>query len=124
MRTLVLTLAAAFALGGATVALGTAAVAQTTVAQAAGSSPAPAAAPSPVPSAAAVVHVKDFVYVPATVTIAPGQTVRFVQDDETPHTVTATDKSFDSGNLDQHRPGRTPSPSPARTRTTAPTTRT
>ena len=30
-----------------------------------------------------------------------GSTVRFVEDDDTPHTVTATDQSFDSGNLNQ-----------------------
>ncbi len=123
MRTLVLTLAAAFALGGAAVALGGAAVAQTAGQQTAGASPAPAAVPAR-SRRPAVVHVKNFVYVPETVTIAPGQTVRFVQDDETPHTVTATDKSFDSGNLDQHQTWSPPSPSPARTRTTAPTTRT
>ncbi len=89
MRTLVLTLAAAFALSGA-------AAAQTY-------GPAASPAPSAVPSPAAVVHVKGFAYDPATVTVAPGGTVRFVQDDITPHTVTAADKSYDSGNLDQHQ---------------------
>ncbi len=49
-----------------------------------------------------VVHVKGFAFVPATVTVSAGQSVRFVQDDQTPHTVSAVDKSFDSGNLDQH----------------------
>ena len=37
-----------------------------------------------------------------TVTIKPGDTVQFVNEDSTPHTVTATDKSFDSGNMDQN----------------------
>ena len=68
------------------------------------STPAPAtktAAPAPEPSPISTIHVKNFAYVPASVTIRPGQTVRFVQDDDTPHTVTATDKSYDSGNLNQ-----------------------
>ena len=111
MRTLVLTLAAAFALGGAAVAqtypTPAAPAAPSSAAPAATTSAVPAATgsavPAPAASAAAVVHVKNFSYGPDRVTIAPGQTVRFVQDDETPHTVTATDKSFDSGNLDQHQ---------------------
>lgn len=85
MRRLVLSLGLVLALGGG------AALAQT-------GSPAPSAAPSPAP---AVVHIKNFAYVPDTVTIRPGQSVRFIEDDETPHTVTATDHSYDSGNLNQ-----------------------
>ncbi len=88
MRTLVLTLAAAFALGGAATA------------QTYGPSPDPSPAATAAPAAA--VHMRDFAYLPATVIVAPGQRVEFVQDDATPHTVTASDKSFDSGNLDQH----------------------
>jgi len=84
MRRLVLSLGLAIALGG--------------VAFAQSGSPAPSAAPSPAP---AVVHIKNFAYAPDTVTIRPGQSVRFVEDDETPHTVTASDSSFDSGNLDK-----------------------
>jgi len=34
---------------------------------------------------------------PATITIAPGQTVRWFNDDTAPHTVTAIDGSWDSG---------------------------
>jgi plastocyanin len=71
----------------ATLALGGVALAQTT---------APSSAP------AAVVHVKNFAYAPDNVTISAGQTVSFTQDDETAHTVTSADKTFDSGNLDQH----------------------
>ena len=96
MRRLVLSLAIALLLGGG------AALAQS----AAPSSPALAVAgaktvPSPEPSPVSTIHVKNFAFVPASVTIAAGSTVRFVQDDETPHTVTATDHSFDSGNLTQ-----------------------
>lgn len=36
---------------------------------------------------------------PATLTVAPGSTVRWFNDDALPHTVTATDGSWDSGNL-------------------------
>ena len=93
MRRLVVALALTLMLGGS------AALAQS-------GSPAPASSPaaaaaSPAASPAAVVHLKNFAFAPDTVTIAPGQSVRFVNQDETPHTVTANDKSFDSGNLDQ-----------------------
>ena len=65
----------------------------------------PSAAPSPAPSATAavVVHIKNFAYVPAKVKIAAGQTVRFVNDDDMAHTVTADDKSYDSGDLPNGR---------------------
>ena len=58
-------------------------------------------APSPMPSPTSYIHIKDFAFVPATVTVHPGQTVRFIQDDDSAHTVTASDKSFDSGNLNK-----------------------
>ncbi len=85
MRTLVLSLVAVFAVGGIALA-----------------APDPATSPgaSP-PTPAAVVHMKNFAFGPDSVTILAGQSVRFVEDDDTPHTVTATDKSFDSGNLSQ-----------------------
>jgi plastocyanin len=65
------------------------------VAQAA--TPTPAPAPSPV----SIIHIKNFAYVPDSVTIPAGSTVKFVEDDEIAHTVTASDGSFDSGNLNQ-----------------------
>ena len=61
-----------------------------------------AVADSSTGSAAAVVHTKDFVYAPASLTVKTGDSVQFVNDDQVAHTVTATDKSFDSGNMDQH----------------------
>jgi plastocyanin len=62
---------------------------------------APLASPSPSAAAPAyVVHIKDFKYAPAPLTIHVGDTVRFINDDDEPHTVTATDKSFDSEALD------------------------
>jgi plastocyanin len=88
MRRLVLSLAVALALGGG-------------VALAQSGSPAPVMAPAPAPSPVSVVHVKNFAFVPDKVTINAGQSVRFVQDDDTPHTVTGVDNSFDSGNLDK-----------------------
>ena len=95
MRTLVLSLVAVFSV----LAPGGAGLAQT--AAPAPSPAASAAAPSPVPSPAAVVHIKNFKFGPETVTVHPGQTVLFVEDDDTPHTVTASDRTYDSGNLDK-----------------------
>ena len=46
------------------------------------------------------VHIKDFAFVPATLKVHAGDTVRFVNDDDEAHTVTATNKAFDSGGLD------------------------
>ena len=58
------------------------------------------ATPTPAPSAAAVVHIKDFAFVPARLKVHAGERVMFVNDDDEAHTVTATDKRFDSGGLD------------------------
>jgi len=49
---------------------------------------------------AATVHMQNSAYAPDPVSIAVGQSVQFVNDDDMPHTVTANDKSFDSGNMD------------------------
>jgi plastocyanin len=48
---------------------------------------------------AAVVHMKNFKFDPATVTIKTGQSVQWVNDDQVQHSATADDKSFDSGEL-------------------------
>ena len=50
--------------------------------------------------ATVTVHIKNFAYAPATLTVQPGTVVRFVNDDGEAHTVTAVDKSFDSTGLD------------------------
>ncbi len=63
-------------------------------------SPAPAASATTAPAAAVVVHMKGYVFTPASVTIKAGDTVQFLNDDTTAHTATADDKSWDSGNLD------------------------
>ena len=49
-----------------------------------------------------VVHIASFAFQPANLTINAGDTVTFVNDDAVAHTATASDKSFDSGNLDQN----------------------
>jgi plastocyanin len=57
------------------------------------------AAPAPLASIATV-HIKDFKYAPTPLTVHVGDRVTFVNDDDEAHTVTATDKSFDSEGLD------------------------
>lgn len=59
---------------------------------------APAAGPEPV-----TVTIKNFAFVPASLSVRAGARVRFVNEDEEPHTVTASDKSFDSEGLDVHQ---------------------
>ena len=60
----------------------------------------PLAAPA---TTSATVHIKNFKFVPATLSVAAGTTVTFVNDDQEPHTVTATNKSFDSEGLDTNQ---------------------
>lgn len=55
------------------------------------------------PKPALVVHLTDYAFKPATATVKVGDTVQFVNDDPYPHTVTATNGAFDSGNLDEHK---------------------
>jgi plastocyanin len=62
----------------------------------------PMAAPAAM-TAGPTVHIKNFMFVPATLTVAPGMTVTFVNDDDEPHTVTSTVKSFDSEGLDTNQ---------------------
>ena len=49
---------------------------------------------------ATVVHIRNFAFMPKTVTIAVGSTLTIVNDDSEAHTATALDKSFDSAGLD------------------------
>lgn len=52
-------------------------------------------------SVAPTVHIRNFAYVPARLTVTAGTTVRFVNDDSEAHTVTAASgRTFDSGGLD------------------------
>jgi plastocyanin len=48
------------------------------------------------------VHIKNFTFVPASLTIKRGMTVTFVNDDTDAHTATGTKGAFDSGGLDTH----------------------
>lgn len=54
---------------------------------------------SPAPPATTV-SIVDFAFDPASVTIRPGASAAWVNDDTVPHTVTAVDGAFDSGILD------------------------
>lgn len=45
------------------------------------------------------VSIKDLAFSPATLTVKKGTKVTWVNDDSPSHTVTANDKSFDSGTL-------------------------
>lgn len=56
-------------------------------------SPAPAAGP-------VAVHISNFTFGPKKLTVKIGQTVTWTNDDDIPHTVVATDKSFRSKVLD------------------------
>jgi plastocyanin len=80
-------------------ALSAAAVAQS---PAPGPTPSMAAIPTPAAAYSAVVHIKNFAYVPSSVTVKVGQSVAWVEDDDTSHTVTSVDTSFDSGNMDKN----------------------
>lgn len=45
------------------------------------------------------VVIKNFAYGPATMTVAPGTKITVVNQDRAPHTVTAVNKSFDTGTI-------------------------
>ena len=63
----------------------------------------PLAGPAATAPPATTVHIKNFMFVPATVTVLVGATITFVNDDQEPHTVTSNDKSFDSEGLDTNQ---------------------
>jgi len=60
------------------------------------------AATSEVPeaSAATEVDILDFKYVPEAITVSAGDTVTWTNSDEAPHTATADDEAFDTGDLE------------------------
>jgi plastocyanin len=68
--------------------------------------PAPAAAPAPGDTSAAAhagpavkASIKSLAFQPSRLEIAPGTTVEWTNNDAVVHTVTAIDRSFDSGNI-------------------------
>lgn len=63
---------------------------------------APSASPAPA-KAAAVVEIKGFVFEPQEITIPVGASLTWTNGDATQHTVTADDRSYDSGLLPQGR---------------------
>ena len=46
------------------------------------------------------IDIEKFAYAPKEITIAPGTRIVWTNHDETPHTVTSTDKSFTSKGMD------------------------
>ncbi len=65
-----------------------------------GSTTAAAGNPSSSSPAGTEVSIANFAFSPDTLTVKVGTTVKWTNNDSTAHTVTADDKSFDSGNLD------------------------
>src|SRR4051794_29349313 len=63
----------------------------------------PVAYPNAQAAAAVVVHMKGNAFVPATIQVAAGQKVTWINDDAVPHTVTTTSgpKKIDSGEIDK-----------------------
>jgi plastocyanin len=61
--------------------------------------------PRVVAAASASVRIVNFRYSPATVTVDPGDSVTWVNEDSDPHTATASDGGFDTGTLDQGESG-------------------
>jgi plastocyanin len=82
------TLVVALALGSGALAAVAVAVAQT---------PAFAATPAP---AGPTVKIDNFTFGPATLTVGVGVTVTWVNNDDIPHTVVATDRAFKSHVMD------------------------
>ena len=46
-----------------------------------------------------VVEIHKFKFIPADVQVSPGDTIVWINRDIVPHTITATDKSWDSGTI-------------------------
>ncbi len=52
-------------------------------------------------TAASAIAIKDFKFVPETLKAKVGEKIKVTNNDSATHTVTAKDKSFDTGNLDE-----------------------
>ncbi len=54
---------------------------------------------SAAPAGANAIAIKNFAFAPPTLTAAPGAKILISNNDSTTHTVTASDKSFDTGDV-------------------------
>jgi plastocyanin len=55
--------------------------------------------PATAPSSPGTIVMKNFTFMPTPLTVAPGTKITVINQDQAPHTVTADDKSFDSGTI-------------------------
>lgn len=55
----------------------------------------------PAPPVNKVVHLKDFKYSPAKISIRPGDSITWINEDPVQHTVTAVSEDYDSGVMEQ-----------------------
>jgi len=62
-----------------------------------------AAAPARTAATDVVVQISNFAFQPATLAVAPGTTVTWVNGDDEPHTVSANDRSYRSTPLDTNQ---------------------
>lgn len=53
------------------------------------------------PATEHTVEIRDFAFVPATLRVRPGDRITWINRDIAPHTVTANDESWDSGEMAQ-----------------------
>jgi plastocyanin len=53
----------------------------------------------PAPPASNTIVMKNFTFIPASLTVAPATKITVINEDQAPHTVTASDKSFDTGTI-------------------------
>ncbi len=70
-----------------------------------------AATPGGGGSAGTTIVIKNFSFAPADLVVPPGATIRIENQDGATHTVTADDKSFDSGNVAGGQAGQVTVPS-------------
>ncbi|MFN2478947.1 MAG: cupredoxin domain-containing protein [Pseudonocardiaceae bacterium] len=66
--------------------------------------------PAAPPGATDTIVMKSFAFTPASLTVAPGAKITVINQDQAPHTVTANDKSFDSGNISGGQRGEVTAP--------------
>src|SRR5215204_6399328 len=59
----------------------------------------PAESTTPAPNSTTTVEIRNNAFIPDQLNVAPGTTVTFVNRDTVPHTATADNKLFDSGEL-------------------------